>query len=144
MQLVPVFISHSWSYSDHYQKLSEWVFGESWTANGEQISFVDRSIPKDNPVHNARNADALRAAIYDRIVLSRVVVIPMGMYATHSKWIQEEIAGSKYYRKPILAVNPWGQERKSSVVLANSTADCGWNKLSVANAIWSLCQKAAA
>jgi hypothetical protein len=138
MHVVPIFISHSWAHSGHYEKLAEWIFDEDWTANGEAVKFVDRSVPKDNPIHDAPNDEALRAAIYARIVLSSVVVIPMGMYAAHSRWIKEEIAGSKYYSKPILAVNPWAQERKSSVVLANSSDSCGWNKASVGQKIWTL------
>lgn len=138
MHVVPIFISHSWSYSDHYDKLAEWIFDENWSASGNRVTFVDRSVPRDNPIHNVPSTEALRAAIYERIVLSNVVVIPMGMYATHSKWIKEEIAGSIQYRRPILAVNPWGQERKSSVVLANATSSCGWNKQSVGSGIWDL------
>jgi hypothetical protein len=38
------------------------------------------------------------------------------MYATYSNWIQKEIDGAESYSKPILAVNPWGQLRTSSVV----------------------------
>ena len=48
----------------------------------------------------------------------RVIVIPVGMYASYSKWIQKEIDGANHYAKPILGVNPGGQERISTVVVA--------------------------
>jgi hypothetical protein len=53
----------------------------------------------------------LQDAIFNQIARSHVIVIPSGMYANYSKWIQKEIAGAKNYSKPILAVNPWGQQK---------------------------------
>jgi len=60
------------------------------------------------------------------------------MYATHSKWIKEEVAGANYHGKPILAVNPWGQERKSSVVVNNASKFVGWNKQPIIDEIWAM------
>lgn len=56
----------------------------------------------------------------------------------YSKWIQEEIDGAKAYSKPILAVNPWGQKKRSGLVVDNSDEGVGWNKEPVINAIWKL------
>jgi hypothetical protein len=135
---LPIFISHSWSYPEHYNTLSGWIFGGSWNAGGTPINFRDVSVPKENPIHYAPNEATLKAAIFQRIQLAHVVVIPTGMYATHSKWIGKEIEGSQVYGKPILAVNPWGQEKKSSKVVEASHEHVGWNKESVINAIWRL------
>ena len=66
------------------------------------------------------------------------MVIPTGMYATHSKWIQREIDGANEKGKPILAINPWGQQRTSSVVSAAANKTVGWNKKSVIHGIWDL------
>jgi hypothetical protein len=60
------------------------------------------------------------------------------MYASYSKWIKKEIEGSKAYNKPILAVNPFGQQKKSGVVLDNADEAVEWNKKPVINAIWNL------
>jgi hypothetical protein len=136
-----VFISHSWSYSDHYDTLAEWIFEESWNSGETPLEFVDRSIPRDDPIHYAENEEQLRAVIYERINQSSVIVIPTGMYANHSYWIQKEIDGALNYHRPILAVNPWGQERKSSVVAEAAQASVGWNKDSVINGIWKLRQQ---
>jgi hypothetical protein len=105
---VNVFISHSWSYSGHYDKLSEWIFKDNWNINGTQIYFYDTSVPKADPIHYARNTEDLRKAIYGIIYNSHVIVIPTGMYSSHSNWIQKEIDGANQYSKPILVVNPWG------------------------------------
>ena len=40
--------------------------------------------------------------------------------------------------KPILAVNPWGQERGSGIVKKNANKLVGWNANSVVDGIWKL------
>lgn len=117
---IHVFISHSWAYSSHYETLASWIFEERWSVGQTSLSFKDFSVPKNNPIHDVQNTRALRDAIFNQISRSHVVVIPSGMYATHSNWIQKEIDGAKLYRKPIVAVNPWGQERKAGIVLDNA------------------------
>jgi hypothetical protein len=135
---IHVFISHAWDYSDHYKSLSTWIFGEPWSVGQASLDFRDYSIPKSDPIHNALNTAALRTAIFDKISRSHVLVIPSGKYATHSKWIREEIAGAKQFGKPIVGVNLWGSERKSSVVLSAADEVVGWNKEPVINSIWRL------
>lgn len=131
-----VFISHSWAYSGHYDTLSEWLFRSNWTVGQDRLVFLDTSVPKHDPIHGARNTSDLRQAIYQRISASNVVVIPTGMYATYSKWIGEEIKGAQKYAKPIVAVNPWGQERKASIVANAANELVGWRKASVGAAAW--------
>ena len=103
-----------------------------------QLDLRDFSVPKDDPIHNAPNSPALKTAIYNQIARSHVIVIPLGMYANYSAWIQREIDGANQYAKPILGVNPWAQQRKSSVVAAAATGTVGWNKKTVVSAIWGL------
>lgn len=135
---IHVFISHSWSYSEHYDTLSSWIFSKSWKFGQASINFFDYSVPKDEPIHNARTQRALQEAIYAKIARTHVVIIPTGMYASYSKWIQKEISGANSYAKPILAVNPWGQERTSSVVARAANLTVGWNSKSVVGGIWEL------
>lgn len=135
---IHVFISHSWAYSEDYDTLEQWIFGQAWSSGQASLDFRNYSVPKHDPIHNARNTDELRAAIYDQISRSHVVVIPTGMYATHSKWIQQEINGANYYGKPILAVVPRGQKRRSGVVVDNAKKEVGWTKNGVVGAIWEL------
>ncbi len=138
---IHVFISHAWAYSNHYDTLASWIFKENWSAGQASLNFYDFSVPKNDPIHNAVNDSQLKNAIYNKISRSHVIVIPSGMYASYSKWIKKEIEGSNYYGKPILAVNPHGQERKPGIVLDNSNEAVGWNKKPVINGIWSLYQE---
>lgn len=135
---IHVFISHAWKYSEHYDTLAKWIFEEPWSVGKASLDFRDYSIPKDDPIHNVNSTKALQDAIFNQISKAHIVVIPSGMYTSYSKWIQKEIDGAKIYNKPILAVNPWGQEKKAGVVLSNADDGVGWNKQPLVNAIWQL------
>lgn len=135
---IHVFISHSWSYSAHYDKLAEWIFENNWRSGQASLDFRNFSVPRHDPIHNARTDTELQAAINNQIARSHVIIIPTGMYTNYSKWIKKEIEGAKLYRKPILAVDPWGQQRLADVVVSNATSQAGWNSNSVINGIWNL------
>ena len=135
---IHVFVSHSWAYSDHYTTLHDWIFSNSWRYGQASLVFLDYSVPKDDPIHDAPLDRDLRDAIYRKIARSHVVVIPTGMYVNYSKWIKKEIAGASEKKKPILGVNPWGQLKASSVVAQVADQTVGWNKKSVVGAIWNL------
>lgn len=139
---IGIFVSHSWHYSERYNTLADWIFGGSWITEGpnghiESIHFIDHSIPRDDPIHSA-DGQQLAYVINHRIHQSDVVVIPIGMWANCCYWIQKEIDGAVANNKPILAVNPWGQERKPFTVMSKATAAVGWNKKSVIDMIWDL------
>lgn len=141
MPIIRVFISHSWNYTEHYNRLAGWIFEDKWNLNGTPITFLNTSVPRDSPIHNAPSDRALQDAIYERIGASNVVVCPTGMYSTYSKWIVKELAGADLKRVRLLAVNPWAQERKSSVVQHAADEIVGWNKQSVINSVWRLGNK---
>jgi len=135
---IHVFISHAWSYSDHYEKLADWIFNNKWRVGQASLDFRNFSVPKNDPILDANNDTQLRTALYNQISRSHVLVIPTGMYANYSKWIQKEIDGAGVYGKPILAVDPWGAQRRSSVVSQAANKTVGWNKESVIGGIWEL------
>jgi len=92
-------------------------------------------------VHNAHNDAELRKAIKAQMQPASVVLIMAGVYATYSKWIDEEIklAQSGFTcEKPILAITPWGAERIYSVVreaAKRNGAVVKWNTQSIVDAI---------
>jgi hypothetical protein len=138
---IHVFISHSWKYSTHYETIEEWIFKEKWAAGQASLEFRNFSIPQDDPIHNAPTDNALQKAIYNQIMRSHIVIIPTGMYTTRSKWIKKEVDGAKHYQKPIIAVNPWGQERKAIDIQNVADKIVGWNKKPLIEAVWSLHRK---
>ena len=140
MKTINIFISHSWKYSNHYDKLQEWIIGTN-NVSGTLMKCFDLSVPQDDPIHDAENDQELRIAIFKKIKESDIVVIPTGMYVEHSKWIKKEIEGAKKFKKPILAVHPQGQERNASSVEENAAAIVYWSQESIREKILNLYQK---
>lgn len=124
-----IFISHSWSYSDAYDKLI------SLLDDAPDFSYRDYSVPKDDPIHNANNERELRAAIKNQMQHASCVLILAGVYSTYSKWINIEIGLAQEMGKRIIAIEPWGSEHTSTVVKSNANKIVKWNTSSIVNAI---------
>ena len=76
--------------------------------------------------------------ISERVVASHVVLCPTGMYSAHSKWIGKELRLAKKLGTPVLAINPWAQERKSSIVLQYAADYVGWRSKPLLESVWRL------
>ena len=130
-----LFISHSWTYGDQYERLISLLNERSY------FSFQDYSVPKDDPVHDADNQSELRMAIKNHMTPCHVVIVLAGVYATYSKWINIELdLAEKGFtnRKPVLAIRPWGQVNLSARVRDSADRIVGWNTESVVSAIRDL------
>ncbi|GMA60296.1 TIR domain-containing protein [Alicyclobacillus fastidiosus] len=130
-----LFISHAWSYGDQYKGLVKLLDA------AEGFTYSNYSVPKDDPVHDAKNERELYDAIKKQMSYSHVVVILAGVYSTYSKWINKEIyIAQKEFstRKPILAIEPWGSERTSQVVKNAADKIVKWNTNSIVSAIKEL------
>lgn len=135
---VHVFISHSWSYSDVYDQLHEWIFEPAHRFGQASLDFRNFSVPKDNPISNPANNKQLKMAIKRKIAPCHVIIVPTGRYINHSQWIRFEIKVAQKYNKPILAVDPWGQQRASRVVTDAAYARVGWNRGPLVKTIWDI------
>lgn len=124
-----LFISHSWTYSDAYEKLCNLL------DNASNFSYRNYSVPKSDPIHNARYDYQLRAAIRDQMQHASCVLVLAGVYSTYSKWINIELAIAKELGKRIVAIEPWGAEKTSLVVKGNSDVIVKWQTTSIVNAI---------
>ena len=130
-----LFISHAWSYGDAYENFVNLIDKK------QQFSYRNYSIPKDDPVHTNGTDKELYEAIKNKIQLTHVVVIMAGVYSSYSKWINKEIqiAQSEFsVPTPILAVEPWGSERTSTVVKDAADKIVGWNTDSIVSGIREL------
>lgn len=128
-----LFISHSWAYTDAYENLCKLL------DKAPNFSYRNYSVPRHDPIHNARNARALYDAIKQRVQFCEVVVIMAGKYATYSDWIQKEIMIAKYdFNKPVLAIRPWANTQVSSLVSGNADRLVSWSTSSVVAAIREL------
>lgn len=132
MKTYNIFISHSWSYSDAYEKLIALLKKRPY------FSFRDYSVPRDDPIHNAPTSRELYQAIKRQMTPCHIVLIPAGVYATYSTWIDREIRIAKtefQHPKPIIAIRPWAQRKISRIVAENADKIVGWNTDSIVNAI---------
>lgn len=123
-----IFISHSWSYSDAYEKLKNLL-------DKTGLTYSDYSVPKDDPIHNAPNEKALKNAIQKQIAPCSCVIILAGVYSTYSDWIDNEITIAKQMGKPIIAIEPWGSEKTSTTVKNNADIIIKWQSSSLKDAI---------
>jgi len=125
-----LFISHSWTYGDAYEKLIDF-FNEH-----PNFQWTNYSVPKNDPIHNANSDNQLYEAIKNQIKPVHCVVMLAGVYSTYSKWINKEIKISKEdFNKPIVAVEPWASEKTSMIVKINADRIVKWQSLSIVNAI---------
>lgn len=130
-----LFISHSWAYSDNYDRLINLL------RNRKYFTFKNYSVPKDDPIHTQGSNAKLYSAIYEKMKPCSVVIILAGVYATYSRWINNEIEIAKnefIFQKPIIAIEPWGSQKTSAVVKQNADLIVGWNKDSFVSAIREL------
>lgn len=126
-----LFISHSWKYSDAYDKVTNML-------NKGGIAYYNHSVPKDDPIHTNGTDWQLHNAIEAKIKGCSSVIILAGVYSSYSKWINIEIELAKKYSKPIIAIEPWASEKTSKIVKDNATRVVGWNSSSVCRAIREL------
>ena len=132
MRTFNLFISHSWTYADHYQRLRDLLRGRPY------FRFKDYSVPPEDPLDTDGTVRELRQAIRRQMSSCNIVLIAAGVYATHSRWMREEIAlAEKGFSepKPIIAIKPRGNERISAEVRVAASAVVGWSTESVVGAI---------
>ncbi len=129
-----LFISHSWAYGDAYSRLV------SMMNAAPNFVYRNYSIPRDDSVHNAPTQRALYDAIKAKVSFCHVILIMAGKYATYSDWIQQEIKIAKVeFRKPIVAICPWGAQQISVPVKQAADRTARWNTSSIVGAIRDVC-----
>lgn len=123
-----LFISHSWTYSDAYDKVIKLLDNQS-------LSYYNHSVPMNAPIHTNGTDKQLYDAIKNKISGTNCVLILAGVYSSYSKWINKEIKISNDYGKPIIAIEPWASERTSKIVKDNAIVIVKWQGASIVKAI---------
>ena len=127
-----LFISHSWSYGNQYNRLVALLNA------APNFEYRNYSVPKDDPIHDAPYDWQLRAAIKEQMSHASCVLVLAGVYSTYSKWINIELDLARTgfnIPKKIIAIEPWGAEKTSSVVKANADEIIKWQTSSIIKAI---------
>ena len=124
-----LFISHSWTYSNQYDNLLDLLDAD------RSFAYRNYSVPKDDPIHNAKYDYQLKEAIEKQMKYSSCVLILAGVYSTYSKWINIEIELAQEMGKTIVAIEPWGAEKTSATVKEMADVIVKWQTSSIVNAI---------
>lgn len=135
MNTYNIFISHAWKYSEHYNKVVQWL---NEAQSEGRLKWKNYSVPSHDPLVDPNTTvgkNKLKAELKEQISPASKVIILAGMYAAYSDWIDFEIDTAVSYGKYIIGVKPWGQERIPAKVTNNADVMVGWNKDSVINAI---------
>ena len=123
-----ILISHSWDYSNHYQTVCAWLNSTNY------FRWSNYSVPLTNPL-DVNSKRELKEKLRNRIFSSSCIIVLSGMYVDYSDWIDFEMETAKGYRKPIIGVRPWGQERTPLKVQEYADIMVGWNSASVVQAV---------
>lgn len=127
---VKIFISYTWNYGVSRQNLTIF-FNEH-----ADFSWVEFSVPEDDPVQDAEDDNELVNAIRNQIRHADCVLMLAGLFSSYSYWIQKEIeVASEELRKPIIAVQPWSAKRTSQLVKDHARHIVDWNSKSIVDAI---------
>lgn len=135
MNTYNIFISHAWKYTEHYNKVVQWL--DEAQSEGE-FYWKNYSVPIHDPLIDPNTTvgkNKLKSELKKQIRPASKVIILAGMYATYSDWIDFEIDTAYDLSKYIIGLKPWGQERIPTKISSNSDVLVGWNKSSVINAI---------
>lgn len=130
-----IFISHAWKYSEHYDKVVEWL--NEAQCEGK-LTWSNYSVPVHDPLVDPNTVvgkNKLKQELKGQIQPASKVLILAGMYAAHSDWIDYEIDTAYDMNKHIIGIKPWGQERIPSKISIYADEIVGWNKASVINAL---------
>ncbi len=126
-----LFISHAWSYGDHYDTIVRFLDQAS------NFNYRNYSVPEAKAFERARPT-VLAEKLCVQIRPVQVAIILGGMYVAHSDWIQFEIDFAKEINKPLLGIQPWGSERMPRAVQNAADRIVGWNTSSIVSAIREL------
>lgn len=135
MNTYNIFISHAWKYTEHYNKVVQWL---DEAKNEGTLNWKNYSVPEHDPLidpNSSAGKTTLKNELKDQIKPASVVLVLAGMYVSYSDWIDFEIDTAVNSNKYIIGIEPWGQGRIPSKVSNNADVMVGWNKNSVINAI---------
>jgi len=123
-----VFVSHSWKYSEQRERIEKFLDDE------DRLDWQNFSVPEHDPLEFEDKND-LRQQLYQQVRQTNVVVVVAGMYVSHSEWIEEEIEIAEHFEKPIIGVQPNGNERLPASVSEAADEIVGWRQRSIVNAV---------
>lgn len=127
-----LFLSHAWKYNSDYYNL------EKLLHNASYFKWRNYSVPEHNPLINPSTwigRYKLTNMLDNQIRPVNCFLLLGAMYSLYSEWIESEIKIAKRYRKPIIGIYPYGQQRMPIAIQSLADEIVGWNTSSIVEAI---------
>jgi hypothetical protein len=131
-----LFLSHSWGHNDEYDGLVSLLDRAVLRFRWENLSITVGAPVLPNPSLR-RSYRSVLQEVEQRIRQADCVLVLAGMYGSFSPWIQSEIEAAQDNGKPIIGVEPNGQQRVPQEVRNAAREMVGWRSESVIAAIRS-------
>lgn len=134
LKVYDLFISHAWKYGDEYERLVNLL------DSANNFCYRNYSAPSYKPLQNLDSTDVttksqITEAITRKISPVNSVIVIAGMYANNRKWMETEIKIAQNYKKPIIAVRPYGNTVMPAFVRLVADITVSWNTNSIVDAI---------
>ncbi len=123
-----LFISHSWTYNNAKDTMTRFL-------DKLGLDYQSLYIPKKDPIHESGTDAQLLWAITQKIKRSSCLILLAGVFPYYDKWIEKEIEVAKLYGKPIIAIQPWSNDKTSEMVKSNANRIVKWQGKSIVDAI---------
>lgn len=128
-----LFVSHTWTASDSFEKLSGLLHMSSGPLADFRYQFY--SVSKDDPIQNLPSKKHLRAAVEEKMKSCSCVLILGGLYETHKKWIDIEIDTAKKLKKRVIIIQAWKEKKLTETEKKAAHEVVKWHDETVINAI---------
>jgi MTH538 TIR-like domain (DUF1863) len=128
-----LFISHAWDYKDEYEGVVN-LLNADYSFGWDNVS-VPEDVPLMPSLRLPKSYRYLVRQLDASISRADCLLVLAGMYVAHRGWIQSEIEAAQEFRKPIIAVQPRGNERFPEAVTHAAVVTVGWNTASIVSAI---------
>lgn len=124
---VRLFVAHSFTRDEDYLRVFEYL------ESAHNFFYANCSDPDCS---DGQNDESMRAELRKQINLAEAVIIPAGLYKTHRKLIEFELACAKSLEKPVIVLETFGVKEKVPVQLeALGDEIVEWDDRAIADAI---------
>ncbi len=123
-----LFISHSWTYNNAKDTIIRFL-------DKVGLDYQSLYIPKKDPVNETGNDQKLLLAITENLKRSTCLIILAGVFPYYDRWIEKEIEVAKQLGKPIIAIQPWSNDKTSELVKKNANRIVKWQVNQIVEAI---------
>ena len=123
---IRIFVTHVWQKSDDYLRLFEYLESTS------NFYYQNFSRPEEAP---SGDKEAMRSSLRRQIEHAESVIVLSSLYGAHRDWIEFQMNAAQAMNKPLLVMEPFGDDEIPEEVRARADEVAEWNARSIEDAI---------